>query len=208
LAEINEMGSERNAGARSQAVVCLGVEPTGDAYSRGVGAFDLERFIFENQDSDDGVPTTHAPRPSLPPPTQLGGLPQPRAPRPQTPPQLGSAPIGSAPRPQLADEGVPDLEEVLELKENSNSDSDAEEPITSTQVDSLLGLLDFHRSNFRRRNFRCHPVAKSSAGFDSNIKADDRKPDHVGLMLDPRVSLNAKVAEKLGQLLAKTLRYI
>mmetsp|Transcript_20739 Transcript_20739/g.48673 ORF Transcript_20739/g.48673 Transcript_20739/m.48673 type:complete len:166 (-) Transcript_20739:529-1026(-) len=92
------MGSEKTAGARSQTVVCLGVEPTGDAYSRGVGAFDLERFIFENQDSDDGVPTTHAPRPSLPPPTQLGGLPQPRAPRPQPPPQLGSALIGSAPR--------------------------------------------------------------------------------------------------------------
>jgi len=70
-------------------------------------------------------------------------------------------------------------------------------------VDSLLGLLDFHR-----RNFRCPPVAKPSAWFETKVKADGRKPDRVGLLLDPRVSLNAKVAKKLGRLLAKTLRYI
>jgi len=70
-------------------------------------------------------------------------------------------------------------------------------------VDSLLGLLDFHR-----RNFRCPPVAKPSAWFETKVKADGRKPDRVGLLLDPRVSLNAEVAKKLGQLLAKTLRYI
>ncbi|KAJ1621227.1 hypothetical protein T492DRAFT_887356 [Pavlovales sp. CCMP2436] len=127
---------------------------------------------------------------SLPPPTPLGGLSPPCAPKPQQPPQLGSGLLRNAPRPQQADEGVPDLEEVPELKENSDFNSDKGEPIKHSQVDGLLGLLDSHRRNL------------------SKLKADGYNPERMGLPLDPCVSLDARVAKRRGRLLAKTLRYI
>mmetsp|Transcript_24995 Transcript_24995/g.58882 ORF Transcript_24995/g.58882 Transcript_24995/m.58882 type:complete len:111 (-) Transcript_24995:258-590(-) len=105
------MGSKGAADGMPQTVVCLGLEPTGDAFSRGVVAFDLDRFNFENRDLDDSepaAPQTPTNSVSPPPPIQLGGLLPPRAPKPQQPPQLGSALMRSAPGPQLADEGMPE----------------------------------------------------------------------------------------------------